>query len=155
MDPPVLSRLCGQSGAAAPVRAGLQFGQLPASGGATPIGASLDVDDAAGEIDQDRGEGGSPFPEDHLPDGGSGGAERVVPDDFGTDWTAEITGSSNRMRKSGRNHMKTTATTEAVSSSPEENELWNTNRRRNTSRADKKLRADWKNDLQNYEAERK
>jgi len=51
--------------------------------------------------------------------------------------------------------MKTTATTEAVSSSPEENELWNTNRRRNTSRADKKLRADWKNDLQNYEAERK
>ena len=155
MDEAILSRLCGQSGAAAPVRAGLQFGQLLASGGAAPSGASLDIDDVAGETDQDWCEGRASFPEDRLSDGGSGGATRVVPDDFGTDWPAEITSSSNRMRKSGRNHMKTTATTEAVSSSPEENELWNTNRRRNTSRADKKLRADWKNDLQNYEAERK
>src|SRR5271163_2124965 len=122
MDKAVLSRFCGQSGTAAPVRAGLQPGQLPAAGGAAPIGASLDIDDAAGEIDQDRGEGGSPFPEDHLPDGGSGGAERVVPDDFGTDWTAEITSRSNRMRKSGRNHMKTTAITEAVSSPPDKNQ---------------------------------
>jgi len=59
------------------------------------------------------------------------------------------------MRKSERNHMKTTATTEAVSSPPEENELWNTNRRRNTSRADKNPVADLKKDLQNYEADRK
>jgi hypothetical protein len=44
--------------------------------------------------------------------------------------------------------MKTTATTEAVSSSPEENELWNTNRRRNTTCAGQKPREDWKNDLQ-------
>src|SRR5271163_3231192 len=155
MDKAVLSRFCGQSGTAAPVRAGLQPGQLPAAGGAAPIGASLDIDDAAGEIDQDRGEGGSPFPEDHLPDGGSGGAERVVPDDFGTDWTAEITSRSNRMRKSGRNHMKTTAITEAVSSPPEENEFWNTNRRRNTTCAGQKPRSDWKNDLQTYEEGRK
>src|SRR5208337_1531420 len=70
-------------------------------------------------------EGRAPFPEDRLSDGGSGGAERVVPDYFGTDWTVEITSSSNRMRKSGRNHMKTTATTEVVSSPPEENEFWN------------------------------
>src|SRR5271155_777760 len=120
MPPPVLSRFCGQSGAAATVRAGLQFGQLPATGGAAASGAALDIDDVAGETDQDWCEGGSPFPEDHLPDGGSGGAERVVPDDFGTDWTAEITSRSNRMRKSGRNHMKTTAITEAVSSRPGE-----------------------------------
>lgn len=51
--------------------------------------------------------------------------------------------------------MKTTATTEAVSSPPEENELWNTNRRRNTSRADKNPVADLKKDLQDYEADRK
>ena len=99
MDEAILSRLCGQSGAAAPVRAGLQFGQLPASGGAAPSGASLDVDDVAGETDQDRGEGCAPFPEDRLSDGGSGGAARVVSDDFGTDWTAEITSISNRVMK--------------------------------------------------------
>ena len=87
--------------------------------------------------------------------GGSGSAERVVSDDFGTDWTAEITSSSNRMRKGGRNHMKTTVTTEAVSSPPDENELWNTNRRRNTTCAGQKPRADWKNVLQTYEKSRK
>jgi hypothetical protein len=42
------------------------------------------------------------------------------------------------MIKSGRNHMKTTATTEAVSSPLEENEHWSQQWRRNTSRADKK-----------------
>ena len=155
MDAAVLSRLCGQPGAAATVRAGLQPGQLPAAGGAAQSGASLDIDDAAGETDQDRGEGRAPFPEDRLSDGGGGGAARVVPDDFGTDWTAEIGNCDVRMRKSERNHMKTTATTEAVSSPPEENELWNTNRRRNTSRADKNPVADLKKDLQNYEADRK
>jgi len=91
---------------AANVRACLQLGQLSAAGGAATIGASLDIDDVAGEADQDRGKGRAPFPEDRLSDGGSGGAVRVVSDDFGTDWTAEITSSSNRMRKSGRNHMK-------------------------------------------------
>jgi hypothetical protein len=30
------------------------------------------------------------FPPDCFPDGGGGCAARVVPDDFGTDWTAEI-----------------------------------------------------------------
>ena len=97
MDEAILSRLCGQSGAAAPVRAGLQFGQLLASGGAAPSGASLDIDDVAGETDQDWCEGRASFPEDRLSDGGSGGATRVVPDDFGTDWPAEITSSSNRL----------------------------------------------------------
>ena len=51
MDPPVLSRLCGQLSAVAPVRAGLQSGQLSAAGGATPSSASLDLDDVAGEAD--------------------------------------------------------------------------------------------------------
>jgi len=41
--------------------------------------------------------------------------------------------------------MKTTATTEAVSSPPEETEFWNTNRRRNTTCAGQKLVVDWKN----------
>src|SRR5271155_310793 len=99
MDPPVLSRLCGQPGAAATVSAGLQPGQLPAAGGAAPSGASLDGDDVAGKTDQDRGEGRAPFPEDRLPDGGSGGAERVVPDYFGTDWAAEIGKCDDRMKE--------------------------------------------------------
>ena len=79
MDPPVLSRFCGQPGAAATVRAGLQPGQLPAAGGAAPGGPSLEVDAAAREIDQDRGEGRAPFRKDSLPDGGGGGSARVVP----------------------------------------------------------------------------
>ena len=129
--------------------------QLPATGGTAASGASLDIDNVAGEIDQDWGEGGSPFPEDRLSDGGSGSAERVVPDHFGTDWTAEIGNCDVRMRKSERNHMKTTATTEAVSSPPEENEHWHQQWRRNTSRTGQKMRADLKNDLQIQGAGRK
>jgi hypothetical protein len=52
MDPPVLSRLCGQPGKAATVRAGLQPGQFPAAGGVAPGGASRDVDDVAGETSE-------------------------------------------------------------------------------------------------------
>jgi hypothetical protein len=52
MDPTVLSRLCGQPGAAATVRVGVQPGQLPAASRVAPSGASLDVDDVAGETDQ-------------------------------------------------------------------------------------------------------
>ncbi len=43
--------------------------------------------------------------------------------------------------------MKTAATTEAVSSPPEENEHWNTKWRRNASYAEQKLVVDWKKDL--------
>src|ERR1039457_3975546 len=78
VDPPVVSRLCEQPSAAATLRAGLQPGQLSTEGRAAPGGASLDVDDAVGETDQDRGEGGAPFWEDSFPDGGGGGAARVV-----------------------------------------------------------------------------
>src|SRR5271155_2120585 len=98
MDPAFLSRFCGQPGAAATVRAGLQPGQLPAAGGAAKNGASLDIDDVAGETDQDRGEGGSPFPADNFPDGGSGGAERVVPGHSGRDWASAIGSRVVRMK---------------------------------------------------------
>src|SRR5271155_3998016 len=98
MDPAFVSRFRGQPGAAAPVRAGLQPGQLPAAGGAAPIGASLDIDDAAGETDQDRGKGGAPFPENRLPDGGGGGAARVVPGDSGRDWAVAIGSRVARMK---------------------------------------------------------
>jgi YD repeat-containing protein len=64
-----------------------------------PVGASLDVDDVAGEIDQDWREGRAPFREDRLPDGGSGGPARVVPIHSGRDWTAEITGSNIWMKE--------------------------------------------------------
>src|SRR5271154_3415895 len=98
MDPVVLSRLCGQSGAAATVRAGLQPGQFSATGGSAKNGASLDTDDLARETDQDWGEGGAPFPEDRLPDGGSGGAARVVPGDSGRDWAVAIGSRVVRMK---------------------------------------------------------
>ena len=94
-----MSRLCGQLSAVAPVRAGLQSGQLSAAGRAAAIGASLDFDDSAGKTDEDWGGGCAPFSEDRFPNGGSGSAARVVPDDFGTDWTAEIARSGNRMKQ--------------------------------------------------------
>ena len=56
-----------------------QHGELPAAGGAATLGAALVVDDAAGETDQDRGEGCAAFPEGRLSDGRSGGSARVVP----------------------------------------------------------------------------
>src|SRR5271155_2512470 len=98
MDPAFVSRFRGQPGAAATVRAGLQPGQLPAAGGAAKNGASLDIDDVAGETDQDRGKGGAPFPENRLPDGGGGGAARVVPGDSGRDWAVAIGSRVARMK---------------------------------------------------------
>jgi len=71
-----------------------------AAGGAAPVGATLDTDGVAGEAHQDWGEGRAPFPEDRLSDGGSSSAERVVPDDFGTDWTVEIIARNVRMKDS-------------------------------------------------------
>src|ERR1039458_10271721 len=99
MDPPVLSRLCGQPSAVATVRAGLQHGQLPAAGGAAQSGSSLEFDDIAGEIDQDRGEGRAPFPEDSLPDGGGGGPAKVVSGHSRRDWAAEIGNRDVRMKE--------------------------------------------------------
>ena len=51
--------------------------------------------------------------------------------------------------------MKTTATTEAVSSPPEEKWHWSQQWRQNTSRAGQKQRADWKSDLHILGAGRK
>src|SRR5580692_1250884 len=93
--------------------AGLQPGQFSSLGGAAKSYSSLDVDDVARETDQDWGEGGASFPADRLPDGGSGSAEGVVPDDFGTDWAAEIGSCDVRIKA---DHGKTTVNTEAVSS---------------------------------------
>ena len=54
------------------VRAGAQPGQLPASAGATAAGAALVADNAAGEVDQDRGEGGSACQVPDVPTGRGG-----------------------------------------------------------------------------------
>ncbi len=66
------------------------------------VGASLDVDDVAGETDQDRGEGRAPFPAGDLPDGGGGGSTRVVPGYSGKDWMAEIAHAAARLMLAGR-----------------------------------------------------
>jgi hypothetical protein len=99
----------------------LQTGQLSAAGGAAASGASLEIDDAAGETDQHRGEGRAPFPEDRLPDGGGGGAATGVPDDFGTDWAAAIGNRDVRMKAE---YVKTTATMEELCSHPGEKGHW-------------------------------
>jgi hypothetical protein len=59
------------------------------------------------------------------------------------------------MNESELNHMKTTATTEAVSLPPEEKWHWIQQWRRNTTCAGQKPRSDWKNDSQIQGAGRK
>jgi len=71
------------------------------------------------------------------------GAARVVPDDFGTDWTAEICNCDVRMSKSERNHMKTTANNGGGVSSPGENGIEH-KMASTTSRAGKKQVAELK-----------
>ena len=79
MDPALVPRFRGQRGAVAPVRAGVQLGQLPAPGGAACLSAALDADDVAGEADLDWGEGGAPRPEGGLSNGGGRSSPGVVP----------------------------------------------------------------------------
>jgi len=117
----------------------LQSGQLFEAGDSTASGSSLDVDDVAGEIDQDRCEGHASFPEDSLRDGRSGGSAKVVPDHFGTDWAAEIGNCDDRMKA---DHVKTSSITEVVSSHSGENGRWSTKSRQNTSRAAESVTVD-------------
>ena len=60
--------------------------------------AVLVADDAAGEADQDRGEGGQPRPVRHVPDGGGRGAERPVPKNPAADPRAAATTSTDMNR---------------------------------------------------------
>src|SRR5271155_4359610 len=102
MDAPVLSRLCGQPSAVAAICAGVQSGQLSASGRVAPSGAALDADDVAGETDQDRSEGGAPFAAGDLPDGGGGNPTGIVPNYSGKDWVAEIADTGGGLTTAGR-----------------------------------------------------
>ena len=56
VDEAVVPAVQGQRDAAAVVRPGLQPGQLPSATGAAQADHRLDADDAAGEVDQDRGQ---------------------------------------------------------------------------------------------------
>lgn len=57
-------------------------GQLPTTGGAPEVGAALDVDDATRKAHQDWSQSGAPLPAGGFPEGGGGGAARVVPRHF-------------------------------------------------------------------------
>ena len=107
-----------------------------AAGGAAQSDASLDVDD--------RGEGRASFPEDSLPDGGSGGSKRVVPGHSGRDWAAAIGNRDVRMKAE---HVKAPETTEEVSSHPGKKGIGAKKRHRNTPCAREKRRTAWKKDL--------
>src|SRR5262245_23722783 len=85
VDEAVVPAVPGQRGALAAVRPGLQPGELPSATGAAQADPGLDADDAAGEADQDRGQGGRPRQVRHLPAGRSRGAAAVVRPDLGAD----------------------------------------------------------------------
>ena len=90
------------------------------------------------------------LPEDGLPDGGGGGSTRVVPGYSGTDWAAEIGNRDVRMKA---DHVKTTATTEEVSSHPVEKGHWSQKWRRNKLPRREKPMADWKMTCKSMEQE--
>ena len=72
---------------------------MPQSPVAGPSGASLDIDDAAGETDQDRGEARGPCAPSGFSDGGSGSPARVDLGHSGRDWAAEIARSGIRIKE--------------------------------------------------------
>src|SRR5262249_52087501 len=64
---------------------GLQPGHLPAAAGPAEADQGLDVDDAAGEVGQDRGEGRVAREVHRLPTGGGSGAPPAVRGDAASD----------------------------------------------------------------------
>src|SRR5262249_44245778 len=102
----------GQPAAVTVVRPGVQPGQLPTLTGTAEADPGLDADDAAGEADQDRGQGRGALQVRHLPVGGSRRpAEAVRPDSeadrpvdpglcLGLRLAARTNGSASRRRAS-------------------------------------------------------
>ena len=74
---------------------------LPAAVGLAPRGEALVLDDAAGEVHQDRGEGCVRCPVRGLSDGGGGNSGWAVPGDPGTDPSAMPVGSGAGMTSIG------------------------------------------------------
>ena len=99
VDAIVLPRLRGQPGPSATVRPGLQPGQLPATIGPAAGREALVADDLAGEVDQDRGEGGLDGPLRGLSDGGGGSPAWAVPGDPRTDSATQTPVRSVQMNR--------------------------------------------------------
>ena len=85
MDAAVVSPVQGQPSVSPALRPGLQPRELLAAAGAAPGGEALELDDTAGEADQDRGESREPCEGRHVLVGRGGGAALVVHGDSGTD----------------------------------------------------------------------
>src|SRR5512142_2040325 len=88
VDAAVMPSVQGQPGAASAVRARLQPWELLAAAGTAPGGEALELDDAAGEADQDRSQGRRSFQGGDVPDGGGGGASHALRGDPGPDRSA-------------------------------------------------------------------
>ncbi len=69
VDTAVVPEFQRQPDAASAIRPGVQPRKLPALVGAAEVGEALVVDHAAGEADQDRGEGCPPLQVRNIPDG--------------------------------------------------------------------------------------
>ena len=80
MDAAVVSQVPRQRRPAAASCPGLQPRQLHADAGVAEGGRALVADHAAGEVGEDRRQGGQPWPLRHLPIGRGGGAEGTVPE---------------------------------------------------------------------------
>jgi len=72
VDEAVVPALQGQRGAAAPIRPVVQPGERATETGAAEADPELDADDAAGEVNQDRGQSCPSFQVRGLPAGGGG-----------------------------------------------------------------------------------
>ena len=75
LDAAVLPALCPESGEVGSVCLGLQPGQLPAAAGPSQKDQPLVPSHPLDQIDQDRSEGGSPWPDRDVSDGGGHGEQ--------------------------------------------------------------------------------
>ncbi len=80
MTEAVVPQVPRQRRPAAASRPGLQSRQLHMDAGFAEKSGALVADHAAGEIGEDRGQGGPPWPVRHVPIGRGGGAEGTVPE---------------------------------------------------------------------------
>src|SRR4051812_28834409 len=87
-DQTVVPALQGQRGAAAPVRPGVQPGELAVAVGAAAVDPQLEPDHLAREAGEDRGQGCGARQVCHLPAGGGGGAPPALRGDSGADRAA-------------------------------------------------------------------
>ena len=101
VDQALLPQVQRQSDAVAVVCLGLQPGKLPAAAGPAESGPTLVADDAAGQADQDRGQGNEALEVHHVPTGRSGRDANLIRGHSQPDRAVGDPAAGSRVRNAG------------------------------------------------------